>query len=121
MGAMGFAIKIFLYCSGIISRGYSTGDKYIQAIAIMPRICSRSLKYTVIADTIKVTPRASTYSAVITRGKKQRACGFKGMPDSIKTINIMIKLKSILIKHVVTKAIGRTSLGKYIFFTRFPW
>jgi len=97
------------------------GVKYIHAMVTMPRICSRSLKYTVTADAIIAKPRARIYSPNIIIGKHNMPSIFNLTPENATTIKIIIKLKSILTKQLDTYEIGMTSLGKYIFFTKSWW
>jgi hypothetical protein len=42
-------------------------------------------------------------------------------PEIITTIKTITKQYNIFTKQLVTKAMGSTSRGKYIFVTMFPW
>ena len=119
IGVMGFNPKYILIFSGTISTEYITGVKYIHAIEIIPRICSKSRKYTVNADVNIAIPKHNIYSTIIIIGKYNRAIILKPTPTINNTANITIKQNNIFTKAVVIKAIGSTCRGKYTFFTKF--
>jgi Zn-finger domain-containing protein len=80
-------------------------------------MCSKSLKYTVIAEVKSAIPRHKIYSTNIIKGKYTIEI-LNPKPDIRSTANITIKEKSIFTNELVTNETGRTSLGKYIFFTK---
>ena len=69
IGVIGFRLKTETNCSGTISTEYMTGVRYIQAIVTIPKIYSKSLKYTVNAADNNPIPNAKMYSTIITIGR----------------------------------------------------
>ena len=86
----------------------------------IPKICSRSLKYTVNAAKINASPKAKRYSTNITIGKKTMY-QLIPIPLTISAINTITILNSIFIKAAFTTDIGIIALGKYTFLIKsFP-
>ncbi len=69
IGVIGFKLKIGSNCSGTKSTEYMTGVRYIQAIVTIPKMYSRSLKYTVNAAESNPIPNARIYSTIMTTGR----------------------------------------------------
>ena len=117
IGVIGFKKNRGKSRLGTISTEYMIGVKNCQAMVIMPDRYSKSRKYTVKDEVKNAMPRASTYSTSIITGKYSIATRFSPLPDIATTKNTTRNVSSILTNWLVTKAIGRTSRGKYIFFT----
>lgn len=82
-------------------------------------MCSKSLKYTVIEDTINEIPSNKTYcTSKITGYSKTNFDNPIG--EQITNANIIIVDIIKLTAPLVTTEIGRISLGKYTFLIIFP-
>ena len=112
IGVIGFKLKINLNSSGTILTSYIMGVKYIHAIVTIPKMYSKSLKYTVKAAESIPIPNAKTYSTNIIIGKYKIAFKFSPVPSTINTAKITQKHNNIFTKLLVTYAIGNTCLGK---------
>ena len=122
IGVIGLRLNISIsHCPApdlsTISTPYITGVIYWSAITNIPRIYCKSLKYTVIDDTISAIPRHNIYSTIITTGRHSNASGLIVLPAIITTPNTTRNVSIILTNALVTVDIGSTSRGKYIFLT----
>lgn len=82
-------------------------------------MCSKSLIYTVIADTINDIPNISTYCTSNITGYNN-TYQVKPKPENIQNANIIIVDITKFIAPLVATEIGNISLGKYTFCIIFP-
>ena len=99
-----------------LSIEYIIGVPQIQAIKTTWITYSKSLKYTVTAETKKENPRQRIVSIIIIKGRNI-SWNEKPTPDTIKKNAITMNDNNILTNLANTSDITNTSLGKYIFFT----
>ena len=81
---------------------YMIGVMNIHAMAMMPRMCSRSRKYTSTALMIIVMPRARIYSIIMTTGRHSSPGRLNCTPENSATINTTISQYSMFTKALVT-------------------
>lgn len=104
---------------GITELVYATGDKYIPNCNITGIIYFISLYFTLSVEKNKPNPKAIMKAKIIKHGNNNIFIGGK-YPVKIIIINKTSNEITKSIKAVTTEAIGKVSLGKYIFFIIWP-
>ena len=84
-GVIGFNIKKGRNLGGTIVIGYKIGVKYIHIIAIISKICCKSLRYTVKAELNMANPNARIYSTNMTGGRYKHATNEIRLPETRST------------------------------------